>query len=79
MITDQVYIHAGITDANSDPTDSFEGFNSITDESDFFKWVEIGLTQRHDKLYDISTPISVRSSTIFRHEDEINYPTMRET
>ena len=44
MVTDRVYLQAGIADANSDPTDPFEGFDSIADESDFFKWVEIGFT-----------------------------------
>ncbi len=51
MITDQVYIQAGITDANSDPTDPFEGFNSIADDSDFFKWIEVGLTPGQENLY----------------------------
>ena len=51
MVTDRVYIQAGISDANSDPTDPFQGFSNISDYSDFFKWVEIGFTPGQQKLY----------------------------
>jgi porin len=51
MVTDHVYLQAGLTDANSDPTDPFDGFSSIADDGDFFKWVEIGLTPGQEKLY----------------------------
>jgi porin len=50
MVTSRVYVIAGITDANSDPTDPFEGFDSVVDESDFFKWVEIGVTPGQEQL-----------------------------
>lgn len=51
MITDRLYIQAGATDANSDPTDPFQGFENISEYSDFFKWIEIGLTPGQEKLY----------------------------
>lgn len=51
MVTDKVYLQAGISDANSDPTDPFQGFENISEYSDFFKWVEIGFTPKQDKLY----------------------------
>lgn len=51
MVTDKIYIQAGISDANADPTDPFEGFDSVANDSDFFKWVEIGLSPGQDKLY----------------------------
>jgi porin len=51
MVTQRVYVHAGITDANADPTDPFEGFDSVVDDSDFFKWVEIGFTPGQEKIY----------------------------
>ena len=51
MVAEKVYIQAGIADANSDPTEPFEGFDSVANESDFFKWVEIGFTPKQDKLY----------------------------
>ncbi len=51
MITEKVYIQAGIADANSDPTDPLKGFDSFANDSDFFKWAEIGFTPKQDKLY----------------------------
>lgn len=51
MVTEKIYIQAGITDANADPTDPFEGFENISEYSDFFKWVEIGFTPGQEKLY----------------------------
>lgn len=51
MITQRFYVQAGISDANSDPTDPFEGFENVFQESDFFKWLEIGFSPGRDKLY----------------------------
>jgi len=51
MVSDKVYIQAGIADANSDPTAPFEGFESVVDDSDFFKWIEIGFTPGQDNIY----------------------------
>jgi porin len=51
MISKTTYVQAGFSDANSDPTDPFEGFNSVVDDSNFFKWVEIGFTPGQDKIY----------------------------
>lgn len=51
MVTENLYVQAGITDANSDPSDPFEGFNNISNGSDFYKWLEIGLSPGQDKLY----------------------------
>ncbi len=64
MIADKVYIQAGISDANADPTDPFEGFNSVANESDFFKWIEVGFSPAQDKLYFDNTHIT------FWHIDE---------
>ena len=51
MVAEKVYIQAGIADANSDPAEPFEGFDSVANESDFFKWIEVGFTPKQDKLY----------------------------
>jgi len=51
MVAKKVYVQAGITDANSDPTEPFEGFDSVANDSDFFKWVEIGFTPGQDNIY----------------------------
>jgi porin len=64
MVTEKVYVQAGIADANSDPTDPFEGFDSVANDSDFFKYVEVGFTPRQDKIYFDNTHIT------FWHVDE---------
>ncbi len=51
MVAEKMYIQAGIVDANSDPTEPFEGFDSVANESGFFKWIEVGFTPKQDKLY----------------------------
>jgi porin len=48
MITDRIYVQAGFTDANSDPT---EPFDNLLKENDFFKWVEIGFVPSQQALY----------------------------
>ena len=58
MIAEKVYFQAGISDANSDPTESFDGFDSVANDSDFFKWIEIGFTPKQDKLYFDNTHIT---------------------
>jgi porin len=51
MVHKNILLQAGISDANSDPTDPFNGFKSVADESDFFKWVELALTPSKDAAY----------------------------
>ena len=51
MVAKSLYVQAGIVDANSDPTAPLDGFESVIDDSDFFKWVEIGFTPGQDKIY----------------------------
>jgi porin len=51
MFGKSLYLQASIADANSDPTDPFDGFDSVVDDSDFFKWVEVGFTPGQDKIY----------------------------
>jgi porin len=48
MITDKIYVQAGIVDANSDPADPFD---NVLEESDFFKWVEIGFVPSQEGIY----------------------------
>jgi porin len=43
LITENIYVHAGFADANSDPTDPF---NDVWKGNDFFKWVEIGYSPK---------------------------------
>jgi len=51
MVTGNIYLQGGITDANSDPTAPLDGFDSVGNESDFFKYIEVGFTPGQDKIY----------------------------
>ena len=51
MVKDGVYIQAGIADANSDPTEPLDGLESVFNDHDFFKWVEVGVTPGKDSVY----------------------------
>lgn len=50
MLTDHLYVIAGITDANADPTDPFQGFNQFFDEGQHFKSLEIGWATSKQRL-----------------------------
>ena len=58
------FVIGGITDMESDPTDPLEGFNTVSDESNFFKSLEIGWTPSMDQIYVDNVHIS------FWHADE---------
>lgn len=48
-LTDNIYLHAGIADANADPTDPFE--DSFFDDQEYFTHAEIGWTSRRGNQY----------------------------
>jgi porin len=50
MLNENWYVIGGLTDANSDPTNVFEGFDTFFDEAEFFKSVELGWTSSRDRL-----------------------------
>ena len=50
LITDNVYAIAGITDANADPTEPFEGFDSFFNENDYFTSLEVGWTSSQQRI-----------------------------
>jgi porin len=49
-LTDHLYAIASLTDANADPTDPFEGFNTLFNDFETFKSLEIGWTSGRDRL-----------------------------
>ena len=49
MLSNNFYLIGGITNANSDPTDPLDGFDSLND-NEFFKSVEIGWTSSADRI-----------------------------
>lgn len=51
MLSDHVYLIGGIADANGDPTDPGENFNTFFDENEYFKHLEIGITSSKDRIY----------------------------
>ena len=64
MVSGNLYIQAGIADANSDPT---EPFDNLLKDSDFFKWVEIGFTPGQDNIYFDNVHV-----TFWHIDDRIN-------
>jgi len=44
MITDNLYVIAGITDTNGDPSKPFDGFDNFFSDNEYFTSVEIGWT-----------------------------------
>jgi porin len=50
-ITESVYTIGSITDANADPTDPFEGFDTFFDEFETFQSLEFGWTPTKDDYF----------------------------
>jgi len=51
MLSDQVYLVAGLTDANGDPGNPEDSFDSFFNDHEYFKHVEIGWTPSYDRRY----------------------------
>ncbi len=50
-LTDTMYAVASIADANADPTDLFEGFNTLFDDGETYKSLEFGWTTSKERLF----------------------------
>ncbi len=50
MLTDRVYMIAGVTDTNGDPQSPFEGFDNFFSDNEYFKSVELGYTSSQDRI-----------------------------
>jgi len=50
-LSDSVYVIGGIADANSDPTDVFEGFDTFFNDFETFKNLDIHWTPRKEELF----------------------------
>jgi len=59
MLGKEWFVIGGITDMESDPTDPLDGFNTISDESNFFKSLEIGWTPSREQIYVDNVHISL--------------------
>ena len=51
MLTDNLYMGAGFTDANADSTDPFNGFDTFFNDNEYFKTIELGWTTSQDRFY----------------------------
>ena len=49
MLTDRIYLQGGFSDANGQPTTA--GFNTFFDDSEYFSYVELGVTSSKDRLF----------------------------
>jgi porin len=48
---DNLYFQAGLTDSNGDPTDPLEGFDTFTNDNEYFTHLELGWTTSPEKIY----------------------------
>jgi porin len=51
MVTDNIYIVAGLMDARARPDEPFESFKDFFDKNEYFKHIEIGYTPSFDRRY----------------------------
>lgn len=58
MVTDSMYVIAGITNAYSDPTDPLEEAGDFFSDNEHFTSIEIGWTGSQEKIYHENTHIS---------------------
>jgi len=59
MVTDNMYMIAGITDTNGDPGDPFEGFDNFFSDNEYFTSFEIGWTSSHQRIIFDNTHVTV--------------------
>jgi len=63
MLTDNIYMIAGLTDTNGNPSKPFEGFDNFFSDNEYFTSVEIGWTSSHERIIFDNTHIT------FWHKD----------
>jgi porin len=51
MATDHIYVVAGLADANGDPTDPGNAFESFFNDNEYFKHVEVGWTSSRERIW----------------------------
>jgi porin len=59
MLTDNMYMIAGITDTNGDPSDPFSGFDNFFSDNEYFTSVEIGWTSSHERIIFDNTHVTI--------------------
>jgi porin len=59
MLTDNIYMIAGITDTNGDPSKPFDGFDNFFSDNEYFTSVEIGWTSSHERIIFDNTHLTL--------------------
>ena len=59
MMTENIYVIAGITDTNGDPGKPFEGFDNFISDNEYFTSVEIGWTSSHERIIFDNTHLTI--------------------
>ena len=59
MLSDDIYLMAGLADSNSDSTDPFNGFDTFFNDHEFFTTIELGLVTSRDRFYLDNTHITL--------------------
>ncbi|MEH6454327.1 MAG: carbohydrate porin [Psychromonas sp.] len=59
MITNNVYVIAGIADANGKSDDPLDGFDSLFNQHDLFTTLELGWTASQDRIYTDNVHLTV--------------------
>ncbi len=59
MITDNLYIVAGMADANADSTNPFNGFDTFFNDNEYFTTIELGRTTSQDRFYIDNTHLTL--------------------
>lgn len=59
MFSDNLYLIAGITDSNGDPSDPFKGFDNFFSDNEYFTSVEIGWTSSQDRIIFDNTHLTL--------------------
>jgi len=59
MLTDNIYVIGGITNAYADPTDPFDdSFDRFFNDGEHFKSLEIGWTESQQRMYQDNTHVT---------------------
>ena len=59
MLTDNMYMIAGITDTNGDPSNPFEGFDNFFSDNEYFTSFEIGWTTSQQRIIFDNTHVTI--------------------
>ena len=59
MLTDNMYVIAGLSDAYADPTDIVDNAKSFFEDNEYFSSVELGWTKSQDRIYFDNTHLTL--------------------